>query len=494
MAARGACDPPGPGASLRRLVLLLALSVSALAAADASGVFEVQRKFTRHGDGGEGHLSALREHDGRRHGRLLAAIDLPLGGSGLATETGLYFTRIGIGTPAKRYYVQVDTGSDILWVNCVSCDGCPRKSNLGIELTMYDPRGSQSGELVTCDQQFCVANYGGVLPSCTSTSPCEYSISYGDGSSTAGFFVTDFLQYNQVSGDGQTTPANASISFGCGAKLGGDLGSSNLALDGILGFGQSNSSMLSQLAAAGKVRKMFAHCLDTVTGGGIFAIGNVVQPKVKTTPLVPDMPHYNVILKGIDVGGTALGLPTNIFDSGNSKGTIIDSGTTLAYVPEGVYKALFAMVFDKHQDISVQTLQDFSCFQYSGSVDDGFPEVTFHFEGDVSLIVSPHDYLFQNGKNLYCMGFQNGGVQTKDGKDMVLLGDLVLSNKLVLYDLENQAIGWADYNCSSSIKISDDKGSTYTVNADDISSGCEVQWRKSLILLLATTVISYLML
>ncbi|BAS78637.1 Os02g0473200 [Oryza sativa Japonica Group] len=294
MAARGACDPPGPGASLRRLVLLLALSVSALAAADASGVFEVQRKFTRHGDGGEGHLSALREHDGRRHGRLLAAIDLPLGGSGLATETGLYFTRIGIGTPAKRYYVQVDTGSDILWVNCVSCDGCPRKSNLGIELTMYDPRGSQSGELVTCDQQFCVANYGGVLPSCTSTSPCEYSISYGDGSSTAGFFVTDFLQYNQVSGDGQTTPANASVSFGCGAKLGGDLGSSNLALDGILGFGQSNSSMLSQLAAAGKVRKMFAHCLDTVNGGGIFAIGNVVQPKVKTTPLVPDM--YAIIL------------------------------------------------------------------------------------------------------------------------------------------------------------------------------------------------------
>jgi hypothetical protein len=52
-------------------------------------------------------------------------------------------------------------------------------------------------------------------------------------------------------------------------------------------------------------------------------------------------------------------------------------------------------------------------------------------------------------KNLYCMGFQNGGVQTKDGKDMVLLGDLVLSNKLVLYDLENQAIGWADYNCKS---------------------------------------------
>lgn len=75
----------------------------------------------------------------------------------------------------------------------------------------------------------------------------------------------------------------------CGAQLGGDLGSSSQALDGILGFGQSSSSMLSQLADAGKVKKIFAHCLDTVNGGGIFAIGNVVQPRVKTTPLLPNM-------------------------------------------------------------------------------------------------------------------------------------------------------------------------------------------------------------
>jgi hypothetical protein len=27
------------------------------------------------------------------------------------------------------------------------------------------------------------------------------------------------------------------------------------------------------------------------------------------------------------------------------------------------------------------------------------------------------------------------------------LSDLVLSNKVVVYDLENQVIGWTDYNC-----------------------------------------------
>ena len=44
--------------------------------------------------------------------------------------------------------------------------------------------------------------------------------------------------------------------------------------------------MISQLASTGKVKRMFAHCLDGVNGGGIFAIGHVVEPKVNTTPLV----------------------------------------------------------------------------------------------------------------------------------------------------------------------------------------------------------------
>ncbi|KQJ99477.1 aspartic proteinase-like protein 2 isoform X2 [Brachypodium distachyon] len=485
-------------ASLLPLLLLpflFALSALGPGRAAATGVFQVRRNFPRHqgnGPGGEEHLAALRKHDGRR---LLTAVDLPLGGNGIPTDTGLYFTQIGIGTPSKGYYVQVDTGSDILWVNCISCDSCPRKSGLGIDLTLYDPTASASSKTVTCGQEFCAtATNGGVPPSCAANSPCQYSITYGDGSSTTGFFVADFLQYDQVSGDGQTNLANASVTFGCGAKIGGALGSSNVALDGILGFGQANSSMLSQLTSAGKVTKIFSHCLDTVNGGGIFAIGNVVQPKVKTTPLVPGMPHYNVVLKTIDVGGSTLQLPTNIFDiGGGSRGTIIDSGTTLAYLPEVVYKAVLSAVFSNHPDVTLKNVQDFLCFQYSGSVDNGFPEVTFHFDGDLPLVVYPHDYLFQNTEDVYCVGFQSGGVQSKDGKDMVLLGDLALSNKLVVYDLENQVIGWTNYNCSSSIKIKDDKtGSVYTVDAHDISHA----WRfhKSLFSLLVTVLCSYLML
>jgi hypothetical protein len=181
---------------------------------------------------------------------------------------------------------------------------------LQIELTQYDPAAGSGTTVVGCQDEFCVAtnSAGGVPPTtCSSTSsPCQFAITYEDGGTAAGFYVTDLVHYNQVSGgDGQTTTSNASITFGwvsraeppaapctctlycthplffsfcfcrCGAQLGADLGSSDQAVDGILGFSQSDSSMLSQLAAARRVRKVFAHCLDTVRGGGIFAIGDL---------------------------------------------------------------------------------------------------------------------------------------------------------------------------------------------------------------------------
>jgi hypothetical protein len=111
---------------------------------------------------------------------------------------------------------------------------------------------------------------------------------------------------------------------------------------------------------------------------------------------------------------------------------------------------------------------------------------------------------------------------------IILVADLVLSDKLVEYDLEKHVIGWTDYNCkfrviktvlsietavvrmasrfivapvlflisgSSSIKIKDDStGAIYTVDAHNISSGWRFLWHKYLILLLVTMMCSHLML
>lgn len=44
------------------------------------------------------------------------------------------------------------------------------------------------------------------------------------------------------------------------------------------------------------------------------------------------------------VGGSLLQLPTNIFETGDKKGTIVDSGTTLTYLPEAAYKVVWDKV------------------------------------------------------------------------------------------------------------------------------------------------------
>ncbi|CAN4123345.1 unnamed protein product [Withania somnifera] len=432
-------------------------------------VFNVEHKF---GGRGRSVLKELKAHDIHRHGRMLAAADFLLGGNGSPTGSALYFTKLSIGTPSKDYHVQVDTGSDLLWVNCVGCSKCPTKSKLGIEMTQYDLQASASGKSITCEQDVCTAMFEATSSDCKVGKPCEYMVSYGDGSSTGGYFVKDNIYLDQVSGDYKTSSLQGNITFGCSSKQSGDLGTSTNAVDGIIGFGGANMSVISQLAAAGTVKKMFAHCLNGANGGGIFSIGQVVEPKVNSSPLLANRAHYTISLKDIAVGGEVLNIPTSIFDSKSSKGAIIDSGTTLVYLPSKAYNALMNKLMEKQPELKTHHIDgDFNCFMYRGNVDDGFPAVTFQFMGNLSLTAYPHDYLFQVHTNEWCIGWQEG-TQGKDGNEFFLLGDLVLSNKLVVYDLEKRLLVGLNMTVSIGSHLSKMKplGNVYTVGAHEISS------------------------
>lgn len=49
------------------------------------------------------------------------------------TLNRLYYTKLRLGSPPRDFYVQVDTGSDVLWVSCASCNGCPQTSGLQVK-------------------------------------------------------------------------------------------------------------------------------------------------------------------------------------------------------------------------------------------------------------------------------------------------------------------------------------------------------------------------
>ncbi|KAL4318935.1 hypothetical protein GQ457_18G010410 [Hibiscus cannabinus] len=427
--------------------------------------FDVKHKFA----GQPRNLTAMRAHDMRRHARLLSTvdIDIPLGGDGYPTGAGLYFAKILIGNPTEEYHVQVDTGSDLLWLNCVGCTKCPTESSLGIELKQYDPKKSSTSSLVYCKDDFCSAAHDGKLKDCKSDSQCEYYVVYGDGTGNGGYFVKDTIQLQQVTGNLQTAPTNGTVAFGCGSKRSGDMSTSSEAVNGIIGFGQANSSVLSQLAESGKIKKKFAHCLDNADGGGIFAIGEVIAPNINKARMLPRQSHYKITTKKVQIGDTIIELATSFFGRTDENAAIIDSGTTLSYLPTTIYK----QIITSGKKFQVEKIENqFSCFKYEDNVDDGFPVVKFHFKNSLVLTAYPHDYLFKYRDNMRCIGWQDNGSK-KDEEDLILLGDLVLSNKLVIYDVENQTIGWTEYNCTSSVKVKDEKtGREYTVGAHLISS------------------------
>ncbi|XP_022887789.1 uncharacterized protein LOC111403494 isoform X2 [Olea europaea var. sylvestris] len=88
-------------------------------------------------------MSQLRDRDRVRHVRFLqqqltGVVDFQVEGTYDPFIVGLYYTKVKLGTPPKEFYVQIDTGSDVLWVSCNSCNGCPTSSGLQIEDVIWE--------------------------------------------------------------------------------------------------------------------------------------------------------------------------------------------------------------------------------------------------------------------------------------------------------------------------------------------------------------------
>lgn len=79
----------------------------------------------------------------------------------------------------------------------------------------------------------------------------------------------------------------------CSTSLFGDLTKSDRAVDGIFGFGQHGLSVISQLSSRRITPKIFSHCLKGEgSGGGILVLGEILDPRIVYTPLVPSQYVY----------------------------------------------------------------------------------------------------------------------------------------------------------------------------------------------------------
>ncbi|EPS73848.1 hypothetical protein M569_00911, partial [Genlisea aurea] len=387
--------------------------------------------------------------------RLKGVVDFPVQGTYDPFLVGLYFTRVKLGNPAKEFYVQIDTGSDVLWISCDPCAGCPKSSGLEIQLEFFDPSRSSTSSHVSCSDPRCDLGTLASDSACSDQKQCVYTFLYGDGSGTSGFYVYDTIHLDTIVGRSMASNSSASIVFGCSSSQTGDLTKTDRATDGIFGFGQQGMSVISQLSSQGITPAAFSHCLKgDGGGGGILVLGEIMEPDIVYTPLVTSQPHYNVNLQNISVNGLVLNIDSSVFATTEHTGTIIDSGTTLAYLAEAAYEPFLAAVTEAASKSVRPLLKRRECYLATSSIAESFPNVSLNFDGGASLKLTPRDYLLQENSVgaavIWCVGIQ----KTQGGQGISILGDLILKDKIVVYDLANQKIGWKNYDCSSSVNVS----------------------------------------
>ncbi|CAN4108700.1 unnamed protein product [Withania somnifera] len=336
---------------------------------------------------------------------------------------GYYTTHIWIGTPPHKFALIVDTGSTVTYVPCSSCKKCGNHQD-----PKFQPKMSSTYQSVKCDK---------TCPCDLKRQQCIYERRYAEMSSSFGLLGEDVISFGNPSDLG---PQRAV--FGCEIAETGDL------------YSQRDVSIVDQLVGKHVISDSFSLCFGGMDfGGGAMVLGGIRTPAhmVFTKSDFGRSPYYNIELKEIHVAGKPLKINPRFF--GGKHGTILDSGTTYAYLPEAAFVAFKSAVMKELHSLKQIKGPDpsFEDICFSGAASDvsqlskNFPPVDMVFGDGNKLTLSPENYLFQHFKvhGAYCLGiFLNGKNPTS------LLGGIVVRNTLVTYDRENARIGFWKTNCS----------------------------------------------
>ncbi|XP_062094493.1 aspartic proteinase nepenthesin-1 [Humulus lupulus] len=347
---------------------------------------------------------------------------------------GEFLMQLSIGTPPNAFSAIMDTGSDLIWTQCLPCETCFDQPT-----PIFDPRNSSSFSKLSCSSQLCEA-----LPQSTCSDGCEYFYGYGDYSSTQGVLATETFAF----GDDVKVLVNG-IGFGCGGDNEGD-GFSQGA--GLVGLGRGPLSLVSQLK-----EPKFSYCLtsmdDTKTSsllmGSLASVNTTSFGAKVTTPLMknPSQPSfYYLSLEGISVGGSLLSIEKDTFalQKDGSGGLIIDSGTTITYLEKKAFdivKEEFTSQINLPVDKTGSQGLDL-CFNLpkdSTSVE--VPKLSFHFKNDAVLELPPENYILSDstlGVLCLALGSSSG---------MSIFGNIQQQNLLVVHDLSKETLSFVPTQC-----------------------------------------------
>ena len=359
--------------------------------------------------------------------------------SNVISGGGSYLMNISLGTPPVSMLGIADTGSDLIWRQCLPCDDCYKQVE-----PLFDPKKSKTYKTLGCNNDFCQDL--GQQGSCGDDNTCTSSYSYGDQSYTRRDLSSETFTIGSTEGDPASFPG---LAFGCGHSNGGTFNEKD---SGLIGLGGGPLSLVMQLSS--KVGGQFSYCLvplssDSTASSKInFGKSAVVSGSgTVSTPLIKGTPDtfYYLTLEGMSLGSEKVafkGFSENksspaAVEEGN---IIIDSGTTLTLLPQDFYTDVESALTNA---IGGQTTTDpngiFSlCYSSVNNLE--IPTITAHFTGaDVQL--PPLNTFVQVQEDLVCFSMI-------PSSNLAIFGNLAQINFLVGYDLKNNKVSFKQTDCT----------------------------------------------
>ncbi|KAG0492260.1 hypothetical protein HPP92_005658 [Vanilla planifolia] len=348
----------------------------------------------------------------------------------------LYYVTIGIGNPPKPYFLDVDTGSDLTWVQCdAPCISCYKGPHPLYERT--------KNRLVPCKDPICAAVQESTSHDgrrCQTPGHCIYEIEYQDQGHSRGVPVTDFFAFRLRNG----TVVQPSLAFGCGYDQHGE----HSATDGVLGLGFGKASIPSQLRDLGVCRNVMGHCLGRQRAGFLFFGDDVVRPQTLTWAPISRIGQHNYYSPGL---ATVIAGKQPL---ATRQTMVFDSGSSYTYFSNHLFQSLLSAINNDVSKTSLKLAPEEKALTNCWKATTPFKSVLDlkkYFrtlilgfgsgKAPALLEIPPENYFIVTKQGNACLGILDG---SRVGLgDLNLIGDISMQDLVVVYDNERQRIGWA---------------------------------------------------
>ncbi|KAL1358429.1 hypothetical protein HN51_003701 [Arachis hypogaea] len=348
----------------------------------------------------------------------------------LRWQDSTYVINVGIGTPKRMFTFNIDTGSDLLWIQCLPCKlGKPNHDCYQPKRPLFDPSKSSTYTKITCPSHTCsLTNTTLGYTQCVSSS-CTYLGAYLDGSLIFGYMAKETLFVGSKTFKG--------IMFGCNEVT---FNATLDKTDGIIGLGQGFLSFVEQ--TSNTYNKVFSYCLPSNPNRvGFLRFGKTkrVSKSLKFTKLGRD----NAIeLTGIKVGSTTIPITVK------KDTAFIDSGTVITRLPSKDYIKLreaYRKAMTGYRFVGAISVAD-TCYNVGGHKKLKLPRMSFLFADGLLLDIPPSGVVIPYNSTVVCFPFA-ATPETPGGEDFVLLGNYQQRTLEVVYDVAGGKLGFGHGGC-----------------------------------------------